>query len=117
MLKVFNCTGITPKRKWNGNQFFGIHRKDVVEVIKMADFKNKNDIKSRDTGIMVDNKVDHRYTSVWAGLVSRISKQMYVLPGFESVHNVKLNDNSSVPLHCKVVQDDGEPLFTCVTTE
>ena len=74
---------------------------------------------------MVDNKLDQRYTSVWAGLVSLGdvnfcnglnafivqvgSKQIYVPPGFESVHNVKLNDNSSVPLHCKVEQADGEP--------
>ena len=129
MLKVFNCTRITPKRKGNRNHYlFGLHRKDAVEVIKMAAFKNKNDIKSRDTRTMVDNKVNDTLQFVSLGdvnfcnglnafIVQVGSKQIYVPPGFESVRNVKLNDNSSVPLHCKVEQADGEPLFTCVTTE
>ena len=133
MQKVFNCTGITPKRTWNGNHFFGLHRKDVIEALKLAP-KNKND-NSQNTNITTDiaETCDSRYTSLWGGVISIGnvdacnnfnaftipvgSKLIYLPPGFESVRNVKLDEKKSIPLHCKIEDKDGQPLFSCVTTQ
>ena len=122
---------VPTKRRWNGNEFFGLNREDVRETLKNAPSEvTPTEIKTSN----IDMKSNSHHTSVWVGVISvgdidvckdskagfskKIgTKVLYFPPGYEAVRNMKLGNSQMVPLHCKVEQRDSIPIFTCYTKD
>ena len=121
MKKVFNYVGAIPNRTWNGNHFFGLHRKDVKLLLKNAPSKIITaDSRNPDSVITSKNSKVNWMGVITVGdvekniFVKNVGSNKLVIPiGYESVQNIKLNEKI-VALHCKV--EDG-PQFSCFTLE
>ena len=122
MKKVFNYTGIIPKRVWNGNHFFGLHRKDVQHLLNATVATDFNSPPGQ-VGLVADNINSNRNVT-WAGVISlgtpsknknfsrKVGKKyLFLPPGFESVRKIRCKNEKCIVLHCKIENKDNIPFF------
>ena len=125
MRKGFNFTAVNPNG-WNGNLFFGLHRKDVQLMLKNAVWKTlTTDNSSNQEELLIRSSSNTR----WVGVISlgNVSDKKFQIEvgtrnriwtpaGYEAVRKVKY-DCRHIALHCKIENKDDKPFYTCYTKE
>lgn len=124
MKKTFNYTQLFPKRTWNGNYFFGLHRSDVKNLLKRAEIKNVSESATNTL------KEANRFKTVsWGGVqsvgkvtdnknfVCKVGREQLILPdGYLSVRFITVN-GTIIKVQSKINSKDGLPIFQCFSDD
>ena len=118
----------------NGHVFYGLDRDEVKRMQKTAENQDADDYSISDSesemGVIHSSSEKGRQAS-WFGVVSfgdviydekfkvTIGESSFWLqPGYESLRNMTLSDQTTVVLHCKVDLDENEDIiFKCFTLD
>jgi len=132
MRKAFKYIGFEPKRTWNGNEFYGLHRKDVQSLLAIAHKQflvidaNNNDPEIENLSIK-----NSKSSTAWVHVISpgdsqskefiHVGKKKLWTPvGYEALRKVKVGEKW-INLFCKVgrnnLNSDNSLKFTCYTNE
>ena len=103
--KIFEFAEIAPNRKYNGNHFFGLHRKDVKSALKNADsiVSIENIIASE--SVSITSPITPSRNATWLGVkefgIPRFNDEKYKVdvgkhsfrlqPGYEAMRSLKLD--------------------------
>ena len=134
MKSAFTSMRAKPKKRWNGNVFFGLKFKDVIATTLAAPQLNEDMPSAQCCALQaVANVGCYEPTAKvsWISMISigipnlnehfkvNICKKIVLMqPGYEGIRAIQLNGNTH-KIHCKIERsrDDTRPVFLCVCDE
>ena len=125
--KLFSELGESPKGNYSGPYIFGFYKNEIIEKIRHECKSEEIAVEFNETSTLDDVSLKQTKRMMdWLGVVSlgefnknpkflcHIGKKAFKLQvGYESIRQVKISNNESVLVHCKIGEADGEPLFEC----
>ena len=121
--KVLEYLNFKTKKRWNGNDFFGINRKDIPDSDPPQHGNNQTDsvntvscLGRQSTFLKV---VSFGTPNLHANFQYTVgTKTILLQPGYESIRQI-FDKNKNINLHCKIEKTENGllPMFHCFTTE